>query len=200
MYKEHGGILSSDLVGKNRNLMITPAGYRPRIRMLASILSRFGRPAVRQFSTTVARSFSHTLHNQLYTTSLIQSLTNGVAFAASWKVSALNGNFEGEVVMGSLHQATTFPFPLTTGAFEVLISPLVIAINLWSPILILENSISGSGTSWLPTSSYSLALAWPSPSLPCATSSSRNKFSSSLNRRSDNGHDTSHRRDQYQKD
>ena len=48
--------LLSDLVGENRNLMIKPAGYRSK--MLSS-LSRFARPAVRQFSTTVARSFSH---------------------------------------------------------------------------------------------------------------------------------------------
>ena len=51
--------LSSDLVGENRNLMIKLAGYR--VKMLASSLSRFARPAVRQFSTTVARSFL-TLH------------------------------------------------------------------------------------------------------------------------------------------
>ena len=51
--------LLSDLVGENRNLMIKPAGYRSK--MLSS-LSRFARPAVRQFSTTVARSFSHPTH------------------------------------------------------------------------------------------------------------------------------------------
>ena len=55
------------------------------------------------------------------------------------------------------------------------LSPLTTGLSLKLYIYACSLFINQTGTSWLPTSSYSLALDWPSPSLPWDTSCWRSR-------------------------